>query len=468
MKKMFQMVALMLVFVLSLSMLSGCGADTSDKNGNGQTVVSVGDWPDKEGIALDTINARKARFEEANPDVVIEPDLWKFDRKTFYAKAAGGQLPTLFKSAFTEAPEIINMEYSEGLTDALKKHGYDGAFNESILELIRDEDGEIVAFPTKPYLLGIAFNVDLLKAAGYVAEDGTPHQPKDWNEMAEMAVKIKETTGKAGIVLPTASRSGGWIFTSIAWSFGVDFMEKDADGNWKATFNTPEAAEALQFIKDLKWKYDVLPANNLIDAEEWYKTLGVGNAAMTVAAGDYTGRVAKYGMQPEQVGMMAIPAGPKRHVTLLGGEIWSVKEGATKDQVDASVRWLKTEFDHALTDAYKKTTEESVAKAIKENQHVGIRCLSQWNSDAESLKWYNQYIAEHSNGNPNHVKLYNELVSDCAIEIQPEEPVCCQELYSILDGCLQEVLTNKNADVDSLLENANRDFQINQLDNLRY
>ena len=64
MKKMFKMVALMLALVLSLSMLAGCGADTSDKNENGQTVISVGDWPDKEGVALDTINLRKARFEE--------------------------------------------------------------------------------------------------------------------------------------------------------------------------------------------------------------------------------------------------------------------------------------------------------------------------------------------------------------------------------------------------------------------
>ena len=372
----------------------------------------------------------------------------------------------MFKGAFTEVPEIINMKYSEDLTNALKKHGYEGVFNKKIQEIISDEDGKIVVFPSNTYILGTAFNVDLLRAAGYVAEDGTPHQPKDWNELVEMAVKIKETTGKAGIVLPTANGTGGWIFTSIAWSFGVDFMEKDTDGKWHATFNTPEAAEALQFIKDLKWKYDVLPANALIDYHEWYKILGVGGAAMTITSGDYPWNVAKYGMKPEQVGMMAIPAGPKRHVTLLGGEIWSVKAGATKDQVDASVRWLKTEFDHALTETFKKTTEEAVARDLAENRHIGIQKLSPWNNDAESLKWYNEYIAEKSNGNPNHVKLYNDFVANCPIEIQPEEPVCCQELYIILSGCIQEVLTNQDADVVAVLEKANSDFQNNYLNNL--
>lgn len=52
------------------------------------TVILVGSWYSKEGVDLDNANKKKARFEEANPDVVIQPDLWTFDRKAFYAKAA--------------------------------------------------------------------------------------------------------------------------------------------------------------------------------------------------------------------------------------------------------------------------------------------------------------------------------------------------------------------------------------------
>ena len=63
-------------------------------------------------------------------------------------------------------------------------------------------------------------------------------------------------------------------------------MKKGDDGKWKATFNSPEAAAALQYIKDLKWKYDVLPTNTLIDGEEYSKLFATGNAAMQIAAGD--------------------------------------------------------------------------------------------------------------------------------------------------------------------------------------
>ena len=464
-KRLVKMIAMIAVLTLTASLFAGCGVGSKDKNENGQTVISVGNWPTKEGNALADREARKARFEESNPDVVIEPDTWNFDRKTFYAKAAGGQLPTVYLAGFTEMPEIINAGYSSDLSEVLKKRGFDGMFNKNILDVV-GKDGRIFAFPRMAYILGLAFNTEMFQAAGLLEADGTPKQPKDWFELAEMAVKIKEATGKAGLVLPTANRSGGWIFTSIAWSFGVDFMEKDENGKWKATFNTPEAAEALQFYKDLRWKYDVLPTNTLIDGNEWYKTYGIGAAGMTVTAGDYPGKVVKYGMTPNQVGMMAIPAGPKRHVTLLGGDVQAIKSEATKAQIDAAIRWIETESTFELTDAYRATVEQNTATQLANNQHVGIRSMSVWSDEAPSLQWYNKHLEENINANPNHVRLYNEFVAECPVEIQPEEPVSCQELYSILDGCIQEVLSDKNADVVALLEKANNDFQQDYLDNL--
>ncbi len=467
-KEMFKkVVSLLAVTALSVTMLGGCSLKASDKDEQGRTILTVGMWPSKEGDDLDRQEARKARFEEDNPDVVIETDTWSFDRKTFYAKAAGGQLPMLYGAQFTEVPEIINSGYSADLTDVLKKRGYEGKFNESVINAV-SSDGKILAIPFNAYILGLAFNTEMYKAAGLMEADGTPKQPKDWNEVVEFAVKIKEATGKPGIVLPTTNRSGGWIFTSIAWSFGVDFMEKDADGKWKATFNTPEAVEALQWYKDLKWKYDVLPSNTLIDGEEWYKTFAIGNGGITVTAGDYPRRVVKYGMTPDKIGMMATPAGPRDHVTLLGGEIRCVRENATEDQIDAAIRWIETERTYNLTDEYKRSVEDEVSTQLNDGQHVGIKSMSIWSADTDSVKWYNSYIDENANANPNHVRLYNEFVANCPIEIRPEEPVCCQELYAILDNCIQEVLINKDADCAKILEKANNDFQVNYLDNLTY
>lgn len=464
-----RILSIILVTVLMGSMLVGCGTKKSDKDEQGRTIISVGDWPTYEGVDLDTINARKERFEADNPDVVVKADPWIFERKTFYAKAAGGQLPTLYKGAFTEVPEIIDMEYSADLTKALKKNGFDGVFNESILEIISDDEGNIKTFPTRPYVLGLVYNVELFEQAGLMEADGTPKQPKDWYEMAEFAKIIKKKTGKAGLVLPTSGSNGGWIFTPIAWSFGVEFMKKNEDGKWIATFDSAEAVAALEFYKDLRWKYDVIPDDEAsIDWGKWHQIMGTGEAGMTIFAGDFPQMVTSYGMTPDQIGMMALPKGPKRHVTLLGGEIWSVANSATEDQVDAAVRWLRTAYDYQLTDEYKKTTEDSIAKAVAANQLVGIQSLSQWNKDSESLKWYNKYVEENCNSNINHVRLYNEFVANCPAEIQPEEPVCGQELYAILDSCIQQVLVDENANCAEILKKAKADFQANQLDKVTY
>lgn len=453
---------------LSIGVLAGCSANDAAKDTDAKIEISVGNWPDKEGVELDDYNLRKARFEEANPDVSIKPDIWFFDRQTFYAKAAGGQLPTVFKSGYTEIPEIIDSEYAADISGVLKKRGYDGMLNENILNTVGDENGKIFAFPASSYILGLAINTELFQQAGLMEEDGTPKQPEDWNEMVEFATKIKEKTGKSGIVFPTANKVGGWIFTPVAWSYGVQFMEKDENDKWKAKFNTPECVEALSFIKDLKWKYDVLPANSLVDYSEMYKAFATGDAGMLIAAGDSANGVVQYGMTPDQLGMVALPKGPKRHVTLLGGESYCVKEGATEEQIDAAVRWLETAYSYQLTDEYKENKTREVEKALADGKLVGIMNMSPWSENAESQNWLNQLYEEKANANLNHVKLYNKFVLDCPAEIQPEEPVCAQELYEILDRCIQEVLTNENADCKELIAKAASEFQTNYLDKLTY
>ena len=465
-KRLVKAVGLMTAAALSVSILGACGQKAAnDKDEQGRTILTVGLWPDREGTALTTIEDRKTRFEKDNPDVVIERDYWSFDRQTFYAKAAGGTLPTYFRAQFTEVEEMGRAGYAADLTESMKKYGYLDNINPAVLKCVTSND-KIVAVPSKAAIMGLSYNVDLFEKAGLMESDGTPKQPKDWNEVVEFAKQIKEKTGQSGFVLPTANRNGGWIFTSIAWSFGAKFMEQQADGKWKATFNTPEAAEALQWVKDLKWKYDLLPANTLVDGEEWYRVFGTGKAGMSIMAGDYPNRVISYGMKPEQIGIMATPAGPKAHVTLLTGEIHAVSSKATDDQIDAAMRWIKTISTYEATDEFKKNTEESIKQDLEDGKLVGIKVFSPWKNDTSAVKYEHELIDKYANANPNHVRLYNEFVANCPIEIRPEEPMCCQELYSVLDNCIQEVLTNENADCAAVLEKANSDFQQNYLNNL--
>ncbi len=416
-KKGKRIAALILAGAMTASLFTACGK-SADKDESGKTVISVGGWPEKNDNTYANYEKMRTEFEQENPDVSVVPDQWKFDLKSFYPKAAGGQLPNVYESNFTEVSQIINANYGSDITAALKKYNLYDNLNKDVLDVV-SKDGKVYAFPFAAYVLGLAYNVDMLEKAGLMEADGTPKQPKDWNEVAEFAQKIKQATGKAGFVFPTANNNGGWIFTCLAWSFGTEFMKQDGDGKWKATFNSPEAAAALQWIKDLKWKYDVLPSNALIDGTELYKVFGTGEAAMLIAAGDFPRKVVSYDMKPEQAGIMAIPSGPKKHVTLLGGSVFALSNKSTEDQIDAGVRWIKQSYTPIISDTFKENKKKEIESYRDKGQLVTIQSMSPWNSNAETVKYESELRTSMANANINHVRLYNEFVTnlgDCELQ----------------------------------------------------
>ena len=250
MKKVFATAMLCMM----LAAVAGCTPTVTtdrDKNNQGQTIISVGNWHSKEGASMDLITKQKAEFEEANPDIAIIPDTWAFNLDTFYSKAAAGQLPNVFYSNFTEIEKIIAGDYGADITEGLKRAGYENVYNPKVLDLI-SRNGKIYTYPTDTYSLGLAYNVALFEQAGLMNEDGTPKQPKTWDEVVEFGKKIKEATGKAGFIIPTMNNTGEWLFTPIAWSYGVEFVSGNKEDGYTATFDCQEMYDALQFISDLK------------------------------------------------------------------------------------------------------------------------------------------------------------------------------------------------------------------------
>ena len=394
------------------------------------------------------------------------PDTWAFDLQTFYSKAAAGQLPNVYYSNFTEIEKIISGDYGADITDGLKRAGYENVYNESILDLI-SRDGKIYTYPTDAYTLGLAYNADLFEQAGLMNDDGTPQQPKTWDDVIEFGKKIKETTGKAGFIIPTMNNNGGWIFSPIAWSYGVEFVKANDDGSYTATFDCQEMYDALKFISDLKWEHGIFVDNILIDPDEYYRQFSLGNVGMILGAPNMVDRLKKFEMPFENIGIMPIPEGPAKHVTLTGGYTATVSAGATEDQIDAAIKWLeKTGKGFRLDDVGKQAIEEEYQKKIATNTAVGIDTLKVYKDDTEVAEFRKEMLEKYANVDLNHVILYNESLNDTSIELHPEVEICAQELYGTLDKLIQEVLTNQNADIPSLVSTANKEFQSNYLDNL--
>jgi len=433
---------------------------SSSPAGSGKITFINGDWPQTNDQSLPQFEKWKKEYEAANPGIAMETEPYPYDASTFLPKAESGQLPNLFSTYFTEPQKIINAGYAADLTNTMKKYGYDQALNPNMLNLVKKDD-RIYGFPTSGYYMGLWLNVNLFKEAGLVDDKGVPVFPQTYEELARTAQIIKEKTGKAGFFLPTKNGQGGWQFMNIAWSFGAEF-EKQVDGKWTAVFNSPEAVEALQYVKDLKWKYKVLTDNNLVDVSDLFRMIGTNQVAMGFGTADWANQpINDYKMSKDDEAMAAIPAGPKGRYSLMGGSLYMFSNNSSPEQIDAGFKWLKYRGFSPDTSADSlKVFEEALVNDQKLNRVVGPHGMSLW-VDPQVVKAQDEVRAKYANVN---MELWNDYMNNEGVTIRPEEPINSQELYKTLDIVIQAVLTKESADPRALLDQAVADFQRDYLD----
>lgn len=468
-----RLTAVLSVTLLLSAGLAGCGGSNEvNIGGSGnaaagkQVTIKVSNWPKpNEEAKIAQYEQLMEKMKTNYPEITVDKDEWGYDVSSFLPKAASGQLPTVYETFFTETSKIIKANYAADITDTMKKYGYDRAINPDLLKMVT-KDGKYYGIPKDGYVIGMLYNVNLFKEAGLLDDKGIPKFPTTYEELAETAQIIKQKTGKAGMFLPTKSGQGGWMFMNIAWAYGAEF-EKQIDGKWKAVFNSPEAAAALQYVKDLKWKYDVLPDNNLVDVtNDMFRMFGTDQVAMGFGTNDWTPVIQQQTkMSKDNIAMSALPVGPVgQPVTLLGGGLYMFSPNVTPEQIDAGFKWLKTygftpeSSEEALTgwDIEKKTLSD-------QGLIVGPYGLRIW-TDEKRIGEEQKILDKYNNVN---LDLFRDYMDNGSKGMRAEEPVNAQELYQKLDIVLQTVLTDKDADPQEILNKAAEEFQRDYLDKVK-
>ncbi len=437
----------------------GCGKKESS---GGKVSIRVGGWP--ADTATDAVKekyqSRLEAMKKAYPDIEVIPDTTGVDVKTFAVKASSNQLPDLYQSHFTEITKNVLSGYAKDLTPYMKKNGYAKNLNPALTDLVSFEN-KIWAIPVAANVLGLSCNVELFRQAGLLDEKGVPIFPKTYDELTETAVKIKEKTGKSGMVICTTNGQGGWYFTMLANGFGVKFITKDGD-KYKASFNSPECIAALEYIRDLKWKYNVLPENSFMDRVEQRKLIATKQAAMSFDTPPVDPYITKYGMNKDDVSFARVPAGKNGRVALLGGQVYMMDADVTDEQIDAIFKWIDISGEGPnVSEEAKKSLDENYAALNKDGLIVtGRNLLDIWVND-ELVKAQTELRAKYTNVDDNKFADYYGF-EDVAIKL--EEYPCAQQLYQVLDAGLQEIMTNKNCDIKKLVKEMNNNFQVNHLD----
>ncbi len=459
-------IGLALVLLCAVSMVlackkespSGSGTRAQSPSASDKVILSLGIWPaDTLPVDIEMHEGFVKTYNAKYPNVEIQPKHYFYAVDTFVPLAESGQCPVLFDTWFTEPPKLINGGFVKDITAELKALGWDVKMNPAIKEIL-SRDGKIYGMPRDAYALGLMLNVELFREAGLVDSNGVPLYPKTWDELATVAQTIKEKTGQAGLCLLAKDNAGGWHFSNIAWGFGASFVSQQGN-RWVANVNSTEAAAALQYVKDLKWKYDVLtpdPTN-----EDWgtgFRNLGTGTAAMYIGAQDAVNQpTVNHGLPVTDLSLVPVPAGPKGQFMLMGGTPYMFASNATSEQVTAGLHYLE------VMGRVPEVTETIVAglRADAEmRKNSGIPVLNPfpvWTDPA--------YLQAQKDANAAFKNVDDRLFDDyyTAAErpgvLRPEEPMLAQDLYAELTKCLQAVITDRNADPQALLETAQKNFQ---------
>lgn len=484
-----KLIGLFMAGALTLGLLAGCGSSAPDGGkGDGNTAqaenenaeskpaeesgneaesqtpvtISIGNWPTRDAALYDSYMERKEKFEEKYPWITIEPDEYVYGVDTFLAKAASGQLPTVYNAYYTDIDKIVNAGYAADITEAYNQSVYAGAVDPEVLELMTF-DGKIYGVPWEAYSLGLFCNVAIFKEAGLVDENGVPQFPATWDEVREASETIREKTGKAGFYIPTTNNQGGWLFTNIAWTFGAEFEEL-VDGKWTAVFDSEEAVAALQWLKDMRWTYNAMPDNIFGDITQFFTLYGTGEVAMGLChnSGVTKEIIDSTKMNKDDMALTTVPAGPAGSAALMGGGLYMMAPNSTPEQQMAVMKWLE-EDTHAPV--VNETAMEAYETAQKVNDEcgypVGPTGLMVYTSGERAVE-EQKILDKYCNVNMDFWNNYCEHASE---NIKPEPSVNAQELYAALDAVIQEVLTNENADPQELLTNAAENFQRDYLDN---
>ncbi|MDF2905890.1 MAG: extracellular solute-binding protein family 1 [Herbinix sp.] len=482
MKKMKRLLSLLLCILLSMSLLAACGkkeeettaetpADTTEATDDTKEAepteaaaaetfeLTLGIWPEDTLTAdIEMHNGYVKTFNATHPNVEVVPSYYKYATDTFVPLAESGNLPVIFESWYTEPQKLINGGFVADITDILNERGWMEKINPSIRDLL-SKDGRIYGIPRDGYALGLMLNVELFEQAGLVDADGSPIYPKTWAELAETAKKIKEATGAAGLCLLAKDNAGGWHFSNIAWAFGATFTTEE-NGKFVANVDSAEAIAAMEYIKSLRWEYDVLtpdPTN-----EDWgtgFTNLGTGAAAMYIGANDAVNQPTQVnGLAVDKLAMCALPAGPNGvQYSLSGGTPYMFSKNATPEQINAALDYLE------IMGKAPVATDDAVAgmRADAQNRVAsGVPVIPRfpcWIAD-DVLAAEDAIVAEFGNVD---TKLYENYFSTIKTEgnLRLEEVGSAQDLYAELTKVLQAVVTDKNADVAALMKTADENYQ---------
>ncbi|MET0446751.1 MAG: extracellular solute-binding protein, partial [Aeromicrobium sp.] len=429
--------------IATVGALVGCSAGGSSSGSSGKTELRVATFPPgADAAAYDAFATQEKQFEEANPDIDIIGVEYEWEGPTFAVQLAGGSLPDVFTVPFTDSKTLLENGQLMDVTAEMDALGYTDSFNPIILDGVTDSDGHIFGFPRQAYAMGLHYNRALFEQAGL-----DPDQPPTtWDEIREDAKIIAEKTGKAGYAEMATNNTGGWQLTAQTVARGGRTQTDNPDGTATSTIDNDATKAALQFLHDVKWTDNSFGSKVDLDWGAINQEFAAGNIGMYTSGSDvYTALVRDFGLDPAVYGLTVVPTEGDDPGTLGGGDIAVISPTVDDTTKAAAVKWIDWYYMQKLLN--KDAAVQDAEALSQSDQAVGTPVLPVLSRDLyeESLTWIEPYI----NVPRDQMAPFIDGIWDQTPVGEPKKAT--QDVYALLDNVVQSVLTDQNADIDTLL-----------------
>jgi multiple sugar transport system substrate-binding protein len=196
---------------------------------SGTVVLSGWQASGDEGIALNKV---LDGFKAAFPNIKLDYQPVATDYATaMAAKFSSGAPPDVFYVDSSVAPDWIDQGVLQELDTMAAERGFDTSqFFPGYLDAFKGPDGKTYGFPKDGNTLAMAYNKDMLTAAGI-------EPPTTWDELATAATKLTTGKQKAFCLSSTLDRALAFIYQN-----GGSLLSEDKTQN---TVDTPEVKAAL-------------------------------------------------------------------------------------------------------------------------------------------------------------------------------------------------------------------------------
>jgi ABC-type glycerol-3-phosphate transport system substrate-binding protein len=430
-------------FALGALLLSGCdGGDEpaeSAKPDGPVTIVVNGLPPDTDPVNRANFQSDVQAFQAKYPHITVDAREGMMDPQTFAAKLAGGQLEDVFYVYFTDPQGLIRKKQVADVSAQLKDFPAIKDVKPELMRIFSDEAGKVYGLPSQNYSMGLVYNRELFKKAGL--DPAAP--PKTWAEVREAAKKLSALgNGVVGYGDYSKSNTGGWHFTAETYSLGGDVATQDGE-TWTASFNNATGKQVLQQLKDMRWTDNTMGEKQLLEYADLLRMMGGGQLGMYLGTGsDIVNIVNQYKGKFDTFGLGPMPEGK---ATLGGGDGYMFKAGLSPEKIKAGLAWATFKnIDPART---LETTKRSSAN----KEPVGLPQPNIWVAGSTGDKNLTDARKQFGNVPTENFAPFATTVAQIPLKL---EPPLAQQIYAVLDVPMQKILTDRNADIDQLLAEA--------------